>query len=92
MVKYNDDVVTTGIENNEIGAYVTYKRDTLPEFVIWKMLGEGDYVVGLEPRTSAFGGENIAKNNTYVSLKPFEEYKTFLKLNFKNISRKSTNA
>ena len=74
-----------GIENGEIGAYVTYKRDTMPEFLIWKMLGESEYVVGLEPRTTNLGGREIEENNAYVTLKPFEEYKTYLKFSFKEL-------
>ncbi|MBO5452528.1 MAG: DUF4432 family protein [Clostridia bacterium] len=84
-VEHEGDIATAGIENGEIGAYITYKRDTLPDFLIWKMLGESEYVVGLEPRTTNFGGENIIKNNAYVSLKSFEEYKTELKFSFKTL-------
>ena len=47
----------------------------MPEFLIWKMLGESEYVVGLEPRTTNLGGKDIADNNAYVTLKPLEEYK-----------------
>ena len=82
-VDLDGDVQTVGITNGEIGAYITYKRDNLPDFLIWKMLGESEYVVGLEPRTTNFGGANIEKNNKYVTLKPFEEFKTYLKFDFK---------
>lgn len=74
-----------GIENGEIGAYITYRRDTFPEFLVWKMLGESEYVVGLEPRTTNLGGQGIADNNAYVTLKPFEEHKTHLKFSFKDL-------
>ena len=84
-VKHTGDVATAGIENGEIGAYITYERNNLPEFLVWKMLGESEYVVGLEPRTTNLGGENIKKNNKYVSLKPFEEYKTRLVFKFKTL-------
>lgn len=84
-VDYNEDFVTVGIKNNTIGAYLTYKTDNLPDFLIWKMLGESEYVVGLEPRTTRFGGENIKNNGKYVVLKPFEEYKTYLKFEVKEI-------
>lgn len=77
------DYPTVGIKNEEMSAYITYKRDTCPEFLIWKMLGESEYVVGLEPRTTNYGGNNIIKNNAFVSLKPFEEYKTYIKFEFK---------
>ena len=84
-VENEGDVATAGIENGKIGAYITYKRDTLPDFLIWKMLGESEYVVGLEPRTTNFGGENIAKNNAFKTVKPFEEYKTYLKFTVKDL-------
>lgn len=84
-VEHTGDENYAGIENGEIGAYITYKRDTLPEFLIWKMLGESEYVVGLEPRTTNEGGEGIAEKGAYVSLKPFEEYKTQFKISFKDL-------
>lgn len=77
-VDYSEKQVTVGIENDSIGAYITYDRNTLPDFVIWKMLGEGEYVIGLEPRTTAYGGSGISSHDAYVKLKPFEEYRTKL--------------
>lgn len=74
-----------GIENGKMGVYMTYKRDTMPDFLIWKMLGESDYVVGLEPRTTALGGKSIEEQGKYVKLKPFEEYKTYLKIEAKKL-------
>ena len=79
----DDDIVTVGIENKSMGAYITYQTRTLPDFLVWKMFGEGDYVVGLEPRTTALGGQNIIDSNKFVKLKPFEEYETYLKFDFK---------
>ena len=84
-VEYKNEEETVGIENGDIGVYITYKRNTLPDFLIWKMTGESEFVVGLEPRTTYLGGENIAKNSKYIFLKPFEEYKTKLKFKFKSI-------
>ena len=84
-VDYKDESVRVGIENNGIGAYITYQRDTLPDFVMWKMLGESEYVIGLEPRTTRYGGANIGKNNAYVKLEPFKEYKTSVRFDFKNL-------
>ncbi len=82
-VDYTDDVVTVGIENDSIGAYITYQRNTLPDFLIWKMLGESEYVIGLEPRTTSLGGQDIVDKDKYTTLKPFEEYKTKLKFEVK---------
>ena len=84
-VDYPDDVVKVGIENNGIGAYITYNRSTLPDFVMWKMLGESEYVVGLEPRTTRYGGVNIGKNNAYVKLGSMQEYKTIVRFDFKKL-------
>lgn len=78
-VMYDNDFVTVGIDNGKIISEISYKTDTLPDFLIWKMLKKGDYVVALEPRTTRFGGENIEKNDKYIILKPFEELKTYLK-------------
>ena len=74
-----------GIENGKMGVYMTYKRDTMPDFLIWRMLGESEYVVGLEPRTTALGGSDIEKAGKYYKLKPFEEYKTYLKIEAKEL-------
>ena len=59
----------------------------MPKFLVWKMLGESEYVIGLEPRTSNFGGENILKHNEYVTLKPFIEYKTHLRFSFRDLKK-----
>ena len=75
-VDYSGKTVTVGIENEKIGAYLTYERDTLPDFMIWKMLGESEYVIGLEPRTTFLGGQDIIDQNEFVQLNPFCEYRT----------------
>lgn len=79
------ETVTVGIENETIGAYITYKRDTLPDFMLWKMLGNSEYVVGLEPRTTYWGGQDIIDNNAFVKLKPFDSFKTYVKFEFKQL-------
>ncbi len=55
MQPERDGSVTTAIVNNRFnsgdgfGVYVRYNKRELPRFVQWKMMGEQDYVVGLEP-------------------------------------------
>ena len=39
-----------------VGGYVRYRVENLPQFVEWKMLGEQEYVVGLEPSTHRLDG------------------------------------
>jgi len=84
-VFYEDKTVTVGIENGEIGTYITYDRDTLPDFLLWKKLSESDYVIGLEPRTTWRGGQDLVDNDAYITLSPFEEYNTKLKFEAKDL-------
>lgn len=84
-VYYDTDVQTVGIENDTMGAYITYKRDTLPGFLIWKMMGESEYVVGLEPRTINGAAHKNESDDWLVSLKPFEEFTTKLKFELKRL-------
>lgn len=84
-VRHEGEVATAGIENGEIGAYITYERKNLPDFLIWNMPGESEYVVGLEPRTTSLGGDNIAKEGKFVSLASFDSFSTKLCFSFKSL-------
>jgi len=84
-VEKTGGVETIGIENGSIGAYITYNRDTLPDFLIWKKFAESDYVVGLEPRTTNYGGKDVDINNAYVKLPAFDELKTDLVIEVKDL-------
>ncbi len=37
------------IDSEFYGVYIKYKKSQLPKLVQWKMLGAGEYVIGLEP-------------------------------------------
>jgi len=41
-----------------LGAYLRYRQDTLPRFTQWKMVGQGDYVTGLEPANCLVEGRD----------------------------------
>ena len=82
---YSGKTVTVGIENESMGAYLTYDRNTLPDFMIWKMLGESEYVIGLEPRTTSLGGQSIIDQKRFVPLEPFCEYKTAVTFEVKSL-------
>lgn len=85
-VPFKTNRVSVGIENNGIGAYITYDRDTLPDFLIWKMPGESDYVIGLEPRTSSLSGmENIIEQGKSVRISPFKTYTTKMQFDVKTL-------
>ena len=56
-----------------IGAYVRYRTDTLPLLVQWKMLGEQEYVVGLEPGACVLDGRaELLRRNEAPMLAPGE--------------------
>ncbi len=42
-------LVNDNLEKEGFGIYINYKKEQLPCFIEWKMMGEGDYVVGIEP-------------------------------------------
>ena len=49
-----DGMVTTALVNpmqgeDGAGVYLRWKQEELPYFTEWKMLGQGEYVVGMEP-------------------------------------------
>jgi hypothetical protein len=49
-----DHRVSVAIVNRRLGlgAYQIYRHDQLPHHFIWRMLGEGTYVIGIEPSTN----------------------------------------
>jgi hypothetical protein len=44
-----------------IGAYQVYHRAQFPHPLIWRMLGAGNYVVGIEPSTNRVAGRHDAR-------------------------------
>ncbi len=46
-----DGIVTVALINEKLplGLYIRYRKDQLKNLVQWKMLGQGDYVLGIEP-------------------------------------------
>ena len=57
---------------------VKYDARTLDKFVQWKMCGEGDYVLGLEPGNSAGNRKQNREKGTLKFLKPLEEVRYHL--------------
>lgn len=57
-----DGIVTAALVNRDFGGgegfgfYVKYRKDQLPNFNEWKMMGKGTYVVGMEPANCAVEG------------------------------------
>lgn len=58
-----DGRVPVAIVNHRLGlgAYEVFQRDQLPHHFVWRMLGEGTYVVGIEPSTNRTAGRLDAR-------------------------------
>jgi hypothetical protein len=56
-----------------LGLYEVYRRDQLPFHFMWRMLGEGAYVVGIEPCTNRTAGRLDARERgELIELDPGE--------------------
>jgi len=56
-----------------IAVYVKYRKSELPRFIEWKMMGEGTYVVGMEPANGLVMGRDKERRwGTLQYLKPQE--------------------
>lgn len=59
--------------DDDLAVYEDYRADTLPYLFVWRMLGQGTYVVGLEPSTNATAGRRDAQaTGELVVLEPGE--------------------
>ncbi len=60
-------------ESNFYGVYIKYKKAQLPKLVQWKMLGAGEYVIGLEPcNAGVLGRDETEKRGEMDYLKAGE--------------------
>lgn len=48
-------------EKRNIGFYLKFSKKTLDQFIQWKFLGQGDYVIGLEPGNAQVNGRDIER-------------------------------
>ncbi len=69
-----DGSVPVGIVNRDnFGVYVVYKRQQMPQYLEWRMMGEGQYAVGIEPCTNTFGREIARRLGQLIVLQPGEK-------------------
>jgi hypothetical protein len=64
------------LNNSNLGLKLTvlHKKDTLPNLVQWKMMGSGEYVLGLEPANCLVEGRNKERRRgTLQTLQPGEQ-------------------
>jgi len=72
MVADDEGNVPVAIVNSRInlGIYVVYKHEQLPRYIEWRMMGEGQYVVGIEPCTNLFVREKARAAGELIILQP----------------------
>ncbi len=59
---------------HKLGLRVGFKKATLPNLVEWKMMGQGTYVLGVEPANCRAGGRSQERGRgTLQSLQPGEQ-------------------
>lgn len=69
------------INDAGLGVYVKYDKSQLPHLIQWKQMGEGDYVVGLEPGTWYPEGRARAKEKgELIYIKPGEIRKFIMEI------------
>lgn len=56
----------------ETGVSVRYDRSVMPRYIEWRMMGEGQYAVGIEPCTNGFGREQVKADGEMIVLLPGE--------------------
>jgi hypothetical protein len=55
------------------GLSVRYSHATLPRYIEWRMMGEGQYAVGIEPCSNGFGREAVRAAGELIVLRPGEK-------------------
>jgi hypothetical protein len=75
LASEGDGTVPVAIVNREasLGLYQLYNREQFPHHFVWRMLGEGTYVVGIEPSTNRTAGRLDARERgELIELEPGE--------------------
>ena len=86
-IKAKNGVAKCGIFNPciEKGLVMSYNKNTLDYFTEWKMMGEVEYVLGLEPGNCTPDGRDVMRKEGILKfIKPGETYKTELCFEFTN--------
>ncbi|MBN2048536.1 MAG: aldose 1-epimerase family protein [Anaerolineaceae bacterium] len=85
----DDGMATVRIQNPKLGLGVKMRFDgrTLPHIVEWKMMGEGAYVLGVEPNNtgSLFGRAAAKADGSLIYLEPGESVNYLLEISVEEI-------
>lgn len=76
-----DGIASMVLRNRKLSARVSYRVAELPWLVQWKMMGQGEYVTGLEPANCFPEGQaRMAERGLLRHLAPGESFETFLQI------------
>ncbi len=82
-VQEKDGLARAGIFNGEVGVVLRYDKRALPCFTQWKMMGEHDYVLGLEPGNCTPDGRDVLRREGRLAfLEPDAEAATAVEFCF----------
>ena len=84
-IKTKDGIGKCGIYNPDIekGVVIGFDKKTLDQFTEWKMMGEHEYVLGLEPGNCTPDGRDVMRKEGKLKfIEPDENYITNLTFNF----------
>ena len=71
MAAETDGKVPVAIVNRDnFGVYVIYNQKQFPQYLEWRMMGEGQYAVGIEPCTNTFGRKIARDLGQLITLQP----------------------
>ena len=83
VISDSDGMVTAALINDKLplGLYLQYSKDQLKNLVQWKMLGQGAYVLGIEPANCHVEGRAAERaRGTLEFIPPGEKRRFHLKL------------
>ena len=84
-VKEKNGTAKAGIYNGDLrkGLVISFDKTNLPCFTEWKMMGQTDYVLGLEPGNCSPDGRDVLRKNGMLQfLAPNESKTTTVKFDF----------
>lgn len=84
-LKETDGIASVGIFNPDIskGVKISFDKSTLDNFVQWKMMGENEYVLGLEPSNCTTAGRVADRESGMLKfIAPGGKYNTFMEVSF----------
>jgi hypothetical protein len=76
LIADSDGFASAVLENRRLGLglFVRYRQKELPRFIQWKMMAEGEYVLGIEPANCHVSGRaKEREQGTLQFLEPGEE-------------------